>query len=176
MTVEWARVVVVLSDGTAMGFCTKFFPVTHWPGLVVCRGASLSVALLGYQLAFKFKDFDSLIEGVEAALPAMAKACDVFTQACGTSRIEAILGGWSRKRDRPEVNWQINVIDDSKTVNAFATPGGYLYVYSGLIMAADNEAELAGVMAHETGHVVARHSARQMVDAYGLSARQRRGG
>lgn len=74
------------------------------------------------------------------------------------------------KRDRPEVQWQVNVIDDSKTVNAFATPGGYLYVYSGLIMAADNEAELAGVMAHETGHVVARHSARQMVDAYGIEA------
>src|SRR4029077_4252629 len=74
------------------------------------------------------------------------------------------------KRDRPEVNWQDNVIDDSKTVNAFATPGGYLYVYSGLIMAADNEAELAGVMAHETGHVVARHSARQMADAYGIEA------
>jgi predicted Zn-dependent protease len=74
------------------------------------------------------------------------------------------------KRDRPDVQWQVNVIDDSKTVNAFATPGGYLYVYSGLIMAADNEAELAGVMAHETGHVVARHSARQMVDAYGLQA------
>jgi predicted Zn-dependent protease len=74
------------------------------------------------------------------------------------------------KRDRPDVQWQVNVIDDSKTVNAFATPGGYLYVYSGLIMAADNEAELAGVMAHETGHVVARHSARQMVDAYGLEA------
>jgi predicted Zn-dependent protease len=74
------------------------------------------------------------------------------------------------KRERPEVQWQVNVIDDSKTVNAFATPGGYLYVYSGLIMAADNEAELAGVMAHETGHVVARHSARQMVDAYGIQA------
>jgi predicted Zn-dependent protease len=74
------------------------------------------------------------------------------------------------KRERPEVNWQVNVIDDPKTVNAFATPGGYLYVYSGLILSADNEAELAGVMAHETGHVVARHSARQMVDAYGIQA------
>jgi predicted Zn-dependent protease len=74
------------------------------------------------------------------------------------------------KKDRPDVQWQVNVIDDPKTVNAFATPGGYLYVYSGLILAADNEAELAGVMAHETGHVVARHSARQMVDAYGIEA------
>jgi predicted Zn-dependent protease len=74
------------------------------------------------------------------------------------------------RRDRPDVNWQVNVIDDAKTVNAFATPGGYLYVYSGLIAAADNEAQLAGVMAHETGHVVARHSARSMVAAFGLES------
>lgn len=74
------------------------------------------------------------------------------------------------KRERPEVTWQVNVIDDPKTVNAFATPGGFLYVYTGLLLAAGNEAELAGVMAHEAGHVVARHSARQMVDAYGLQA------
>lgn len=73
-------------------------------------------------------------------------------------------------RDRKGVRWKINVIDDPKTVNAFATPGGYLYVYTGLLLAADNEAEIAGVMAHEAGHVVGRHSARAMVNAYGLQA------
>ena len=46
-------------------------------------------------------------------------------------------------------------------MNAFALPGGYFYVQSGLILAADNEAELAGVMAHEIGHVAACHAARQ---------------
>ena len=74
------------------------------------------------------------------------------------------------RKDRPGVKWNVYTIDDPKTVNAFATPGGHLYVYSGLILAADNEAELAGVMAHEAGHVVGRHSARQMVNAYGLQA------
>ncbi|MEO6950764.1 MAG: M48 family metallopeptidase [Polyangia bacterium] len=74
------------------------------------------------------------------------------------------------KKDRPDVVWQVNVIDDPATVNAFATPGGYLYVYSGLLLTASNEAELAGVMAHETGHVVARHSARQLVAQHGLDA------
>jgi len=74
------------------------------------------------------------------------------------------------KKDRPEVAWQVFVIDDRKTVNAFATPGGYLYVYRGLLEMAQNEAELAGIMAHEAGHVVARHSARSMVAAYGLDA------
>jgi predicted Zn-dependent protease len=73
-------------------------------------------------------------------------------------------------RDRKGVKWKINVINDPKTVNAFATPGGYLYVYTGLLLAADNEAEFAGVMAHEAGHVVGRHSARAMVNAYGLQA------
>ncbi|AKQ64051.1 peptidase, M48 family [Myxococcus hansupus] len=73
-------------------------------------------------------------------------------------------------KDRPGVKWKINVIDDPKMVNAFATPGGYLYVYTGLILAADTEAELAGVMAHEAGHVVGRHSARAMVNQMGLQA------
>lgn len=73
-------------------------------------------------------------------------------------------------RDRKGVKWKINVINDPKTVNAFATPGGYLYVYTGLLLAADNEAEVAGVLAHEAGHVVGRHSARAMVNAYGLQA------
>ncbi|NVJ05555.1 M48 family metalloprotease [Myxococcus sp. AM001] len=73
-------------------------------------------------------------------------------------------------KDRPGVKWKIHVIDDPKMVNAFATPGGYLYVYTGLILAADTEAELAGVMAHEAGHVVGRHSARAMVNQMGLQA------
>jgi predicted Zn-dependent protease len=74
------------------------------------------------------------------------------------------------KKDRPDVEWSVKVIDDPKTVNAFATPGGFLYVYSGLLLAADDTAEVAGVLGHESGHVVARHSARQMVDALGLEA------
>lgn len=74
------------------------------------------------------------------------------------------------KKDRRDVNWQVHVINDPKQVNAFATPGGYLYVYTGLLAAAENEAELAGVMAHETAHVVARHSARRLVSAYGFQA------
>lgn len=74
------------------------------------------------------------------------------------------------KKDRPDVKWTVKVINDPKQVNAFATPGGFLYVYSGLILQADNTAELAGVLGHEAGHVVARHSARQMVNAMGLEA------
>ncbi len=55
----------------------------------------------------------------------------------------------------------IKVID-SDEINAMALPGGFFYVNSGLILNADEEAELAGVMAHETAHVCAHHAAREM--------------
>jgi predicted Zn-dependent protease len=60
-----------------------------------------------------------------------------------------------------KVPFTIKVID-SDEINAMALPGGFFYVNSGLIMAADEEAELAGVMAHETAHVCAHHAAREM--------------
>ena len=63
-----------------------------------------------------------------------------------------------------KVPFTIKVID-SDEINAFALPGGFFYVNSGLILAADEEAELAGVMAHEISHVCARHQMRQMTRA-----------
>src|SRR5437763_11438995 len=60
-----------------------------------------------------------------------------------------------------QVPFTIKVVD-SDDINAFALPGGFFYVNSGLILAADEEAELAGVMAHEIAHVAARHATRQM--------------
>ncbi|MGA9520533.1 MAG: M48 family metallopeptidase [Myxococcaceae bacterium] len=70
--------------------------------------------------------------------------------------------------ERRGVKWKLYVVDDPKMVNAFATPGGNLYVYTGLILASENEAQLAGVLAHEAGHVTGRHAARNLVQQYGL--------
>lgn len=63
-----------------------------------------------------------------------------------------------------KVPFTIKVVD-SDEINAMALPGGFFYVNSGLILAADDEAELAGVMAHEIAHVCARHATRQMTRA-----------
>lgn len=60
-----------------------------------------------------------------------------------------------------KVPFTIKVID-SDEINAYALPGGFMYVNSGLILAAEDEAELAGVMAHEIAHVAARHATRQL--------------
>lgn len=63
--------------------------------------------------------------------------------------------------DRPDLNWTFGVIE-SPSVNAFAAPGGYVFVTRGLYALLQNEAELAGVLAHEIGHVTARHHVRLM--------------
>ncbi|HVR41185.1 MAG TPA: M48 family metallopeptidase [Thermoanaerobaculia bacterium] len=64
--------------------------------------------------------------------------------------------------------WEFHVIEDPE-INAFAIPGGHVYVNTGLISAAHNASELAGAMAHEISHVVARHSTEQISRQYGLS-------
>ena len=74
----------------------------------------------------------------------------------------------ARVSQRNNIPYHFFVVE-SDEVNAFAVPGGYLYVNRGLIEAAANESELAGVMGHEIGHIVGRHSAKQMSQQYGIS-------
>ena len=68
------------------------------------------------------------------------------------------------KNSDAKIPFTVKVID-ADDVNAFALPGGFFFVNSGLILAADEESELAGVMAHEMSHVIAHHAARQMTRA-----------
>lgn len=84
--------------------------------------------------------------------------------------IERVGNKIARKaRDTPQgIKFTFKVIDDDKTVNAFAIPGGYIYVYSGLMKAASDEAELAGVIGHEIAHVTQRHIAERLVAQFGL--------
>ena len=67
----------------------------------------------------------------------------------------------ARTSDRPNLPFTFQVVDDD-AVNAFATAGGFVYVNTGLIEAADNEAELASVIAHEIGHITGKHLVEQM--------------
>jgi predicted Zn-dependent protease len=66
--------------------------------------------------------------------------------------------------ERPDLDWSFQVLDDT-TVNAFAVPGGFIYVTRGILAHLDSEAELAGVLGHEIGHVTARHSVNQLSKA-----------
>jgi len=70
----------------------------------------------------------------------------------------------AKKSERPDIPWQFHVIDDP-TVNAFALPGGPVFITRGILSHMNSEAELAGVLGHEIGHVTARHSVAQISNA-----------
>ena len=63
--------------------------------------------------------------------------------------------------------YQYEIIHDDSTINAFCTPGGYIYVYTGLMKFIDNEATLAGVIGHEIAHAERRHATNRMTKQYG---------
>jgi beta-barrel assembly-enhancing protease len=67
-----------------------------------------------------------------------------------------------------DFDYTVTIINDDKTVNAFSIPGGRMYVYTGLLKFVDNEATLAGIMAHEIAHADSRHATEQLTKAYGL--------
>ena len=66
--------------------------------------------------------------------------------------------------------WRIRILKDDSTLNAFCTPGGFIYVYTGIIKFLDNETQLAGVIGHEMAHADRRHGANQMIKQYGVTA------
>ena len=69
---------------------------------------------------------------------------------------------------KDEFLWELKIIQDDNTLNAFAAPGGYIYVYTGLIKYLDKVDHLAGVLGHEIAHADQRHSTSQMTKQHGL--------
>ena len=89
----------------------------------------------------------------------------VYDDAALQEYVTAVGNELAAVSHRPDLPWQFAVID-SPVVNAFAVPGGYIYLTRGLLAYLNDEAELAGVLGHEIGHVTARHS----VQAYSRAA------
>lgn len=75
--------------------------------------------------------------------------------------VDGIGQGMAGRSERPELAWEFHVLDDA-SVNAFAMPGGFIFVTRGLLGHMTNEAQLASVLGHEIAHVTARHSVQQM--------------
>ena len=69
---------------------------------------------------------------------------------------------------KDDFSWRVRIIHDDNTLNAFCTPGGYIYIYTGILKFMDSEDQLAGVMGHEMGHADMRHSTRQMTTMFGV--------
>lgn len=75
--------------------------------------------------------------------------------------VRSIGEGLVRNSDRPNLPYTFQVVED-KNINAFATMGGFVYINTGTIASADNRAQLAGVIAHEMGHISGRHALEQI--------------
>ncbi|MFN5222738.1 MAG: M48 family metalloprotease [Bacteroidota bacterium] len=69
---------------------------------------------------------------------------------------------------RDELAWQLHIINNDTIQNAFCTPGGFIYVYTGLMKFVESEDELAGIIAHEVAHGDLRHSTDQLTKQYGI--------
>ncbi len=69
---------------------------------------------------------------------------------------------------REEFAWSFKIIQNDTVLNAFAAPGGYIYVYTGLIKYLDDASQLAGVLGHEIAHADLRHSSERLTKAYGI--------
>lgn len=70
---------------------------------------------------------------------------------------------------KDDFEWDLQIIRDDSVLNAFCAPGGYIYVYTGLIKFLDSEDQLAGVLAHEIAHADKRHSTEQLTKSYSIS-------
>ena len=71
-------------------------------------------------------------------------------------------------KHKDDFAWQIKIINDSSTLNAFAAPGGFIYIYTGIINYLDKPEHFAGVMGHEIAHAAERHSITQMIQNNGV--------
>ena len=94
------------------------------------------------------------------ALAATEAEYGYYDDAAWNSKVSAMGMKLASVSHRPELEWQFHVIDDA-SVNAFAAPGGYIFITRGILAHLGSEAQLAGVLGHECGHVTARHYASQ---------------
>ncbi len=93
----------------------------------------------------------------------------VLDDAAMQAYIDRIGERLARTVERRDVTYHFTVIDDPDNVNAFALPGGHMYLYTGLLKLASSEAELASVMAHELAHVSSYHHGESLTRQYGYS-------
>jgi predicted Zn-dependent protease len=91
----------------------------------------------------------------------IAATYGVYENPALTAYVDRLGQNMARLTHRPNLEYHFKVLDTS-VINAFAVPGGYVYVTRGILAYLNDEAELAGVVGHELGHVNARHSAQQM--------------
>jgi beta-barrel assembly-enhancing protease len=129
-----------------------------------CRSLDINIFPDSYDLQLGAQ-FNSEIIAKPAEYPIMQGHTDLKSYIGGIG--QKILASPEIKK-RTAYQWKFEIIQDDKTINAFCVPGGYVYVYTGLMKYIDDEATLAGIIAHEIAHAERRHSTRRVTGQLAL--------
>ena len=129
------------------------------PGAALLQGCATNPATGGTMLSFMSPDEESRLGSEEHPKLVKAFGGEVADPAL-RAYVQSVGTLLARTSELPELNFTFTVLD-TDMVNAFALPGGYVYITRGILSLANTEAEMAGVLAHEIGHVTARHAAQR---------------
>jgi predicted Zn-dependent protease len=140
--------------------------MTTLPGVRMLKKVSLTLAA-GLLAACGVSTQQEVQMGQEEAAQVNAQL-PMVQDAIINNYVNALGQRIARTTSRADLNWQFAVVN-SDVVNAFALPGGFVYVNRGVLSRASNMSEVAGVLAHEIEHVVRRHSVKQMEQAQGAN-------
>ena len=143
------------------GTCLAPLSMYHSAGKMI-HSSILAALILLLASCSVSKDQESAIgrqdaEGINAQLP-------IVTDPAISSYIQNLGESIAKKTSRSDLDWHFYVVN-TKQINAFALPGGYIYVNRGLIESTDRLDELTGTLGHEIGHIVQRHAVKQMQTA-----------
>lgn len=153
-----------------LGSC-RLVILVGWLSLMVSGCFTTQYNLATQQQETLMHDTDKEIQIGAAYDIKVRKKMEINTDVDINERVQRLLDEIVSVCDRKELVYFIKVIDEDK-INAVSLPGGYIYLYKGLIDAADNDAQLAGVIAHEVAHITARHGIKRLQAAYGASLLQ----
>ena len=145
-------------DNSSSMVSTRFLSLVWLVVTLACAGL-LTSARVDAQLLGAFSEEEEIELGRRAA-EEMEQDLQLLDDGDIAAYISDLGQRLAEQSARPGIAYQFKVVDTAE-INAFALPGGFIYVHRGLIDAADDESELVGVLGHEIGHVVARHGAKQ---------------
>jgi predicted Zn-dependent protease len=135
-------------------------------GFVLLAGGAAGLATCATNPVTGKSEFSLISESQEIAMGRdysvqVSREMGVYPDSAVQRYVRAIGTRMAAATERPRLPWTFTVVDDP-VVNAFALPGGYIFVTRGILAHLNSEAELATVLGHEIGHVTAKHSVRQM--------------
>lgn len=132
-----------------------------FPGILLLFLASCAVNPATGERQLSFMSEGQEIEMGQAADPDIVASMGIYPDASLQAYVQELGTSLAARSERPDLPWTFRLLDDP-LINAFALPGGYVYVTRGILAQFESEAELAGVLGHEIGHVTARHSVNQI--------------